>query len=147
MSQQPGATANGQAARKLTVVMAQMDFLVGDIPGNAQLVIDAVRRAEQEHNADLVVFPELCLTGYPPEDLLLRPSLDLRVAEALASLQQASLTAACVIGAPIRMVGCFITPPFSLIRGRFAPLTSSSSLPITRSLTRSVISPPAPKPV
>ncbi len=105
MSQQPGATGTGHTARKLNVVMAQMDFLVGDIPGNARLVIDAVRKAEQEHNADLVVFPELCLTGYPPEDLLLRPSLDLRVAEALASLQQANLTAACVIGAPIRQGG------------------------------------------
>lgn len=105
MSEQPGAGAVGQTTRKLTVVMAQMDFLVGDIPGNTRLVIDAVLRAEQEHNADLVVFPELCLTGYPPEDLLLRPSLELRVADALAELCQAGLRAACVIGAPVRQGG------------------------------------------
>lgn len=105
MSQQPGATGATETTRKLTVVMAQMDFLVGDIPGNARLVIDAARRAEQEHNADLVVFPELCLTGYPPEDLLLRPSLELRVAEALDVLCQANLSPACIIGAPIRQGG------------------------------------------
>ncbi|MFL1404013.1 NAD+ synthase [Marinobacter sp. M1N3S26] len=105
MSEQPGAGTVGQITRKLTVVMAQMDFLVGDIPGNTRLVINAVRKAEQEHNADLVVFPELCLTGYPPEDLLLRPSLELRVADALAELCQAGLQAACAIGAPVRQGG------------------------------------------
>ena len=88
--------------RKLRVVMAQLDFLVGDIPGNTELVIDAARRASTEHQADVVVFPELCLTGYPPEDLLLRPSLEIRVLEALERLQQENLGPAIVIGAPLR---------------------------------------------
>jgi NAD+ synthase (glutamine-hydrolysing) len=82
--------------------MAQLDFLVGDIPGNTEKVIEATRRAEREHQADLVVFPELCLTGYPPEDLLLRPSMDVRIAEALAALQDARLGPVIVVGAPIR---------------------------------------------
>jgi len=85
--------------------MAQLDFLVGDIPGNARLVIDATRKAASEHQADIVVFPELCLTGYPPEDLLLRPSLDLRVGEALEELKAANLGPAIVIGAPLRHYG------------------------------------------
>jgi NAD+ synthase (glutamine-hydrolysing) len=84
------------------VVIAQLDFLVGDIPGNAHEIIEAVRSAERVHNADVVVFPELCLTGYPPEDLLLRPSLDVRVQEALEELQSAELAAAMVIGVPLR---------------------------------------------
>lgn len=88
--------------RKLRVVMAQLDFLVGDIPGNTELVIDATRRAVTEHQADVVVFPELCLTGYPPEDLLLRPSLEIRVLEALEQLQRENLEPAIVIGAPLR---------------------------------------------
>ena len=88
--------------RKLRVVMAQLDFLVGDIPGNTELVIDATRRAATEHQADVVVFPELCLTGYPPEDLLLRPSLEIRVLEALEQLQRENLDPAIVIGAPLR---------------------------------------------
>ncbi|AXS84468.1 MULTISPECIES: NAD+ synthase [Marinobacter] len=92
----------GVTARKLRVVMAQLDFLVGDIPGNTELVIDAVQRAASDHQADVVVFPELCLTGYPPEDLLLRPSLEVRVNEALERLQEAQLEPAIVIGAPLR---------------------------------------------
>ncbi|NMT65524.1 NAD+ synthase [Marinobacter orientalis] len=102
MSVQKHQSAGGQGPGKLKVVMAQLDFLVGDIPGNTGKVIEATRRAEEEQQADLVIFPELCLTGYPPEDLLLRPSMDLRIAEALASLQDARLGPAIVIGAPIR---------------------------------------------
>ena len=93
---------DGQGPGKLRVVMAQLDFLVGDIPGNTQKVIEATRRAEQEHQADLVVFPELCLTGYPPEDLLLRPSMDVRVADALETLSGEHLGPAIIVGAPIR---------------------------------------------
>ena len=54
---------SGQSPATLRVVMAQLDFLVGDIPGNTRKVIDAAHRAEKELAADSVVFPELCLTG------------------------------------------------------------------------------------
>ena len=67
----------------LRLVMAQVDLLVGDITANTERVIAAAQRARDEQKADLVVFPELTLTGYPPEDLLLRPGLQLRVDEAL----------------------------------------------------------------
>ena len=66
----------------LTLVMAQLDPLVGDIPGNADRAIETVREAHIEHGADIVVLPELFLTGYPPEDLLLRPSMETRLREA-----------------------------------------------------------------
>lgn len=102
MSVQKDQSRCGQGPGKLRVVMAQLDFLVGDIPGNTGKVIEATRRAGAEHQADLVVFPELCLTGYPPEDLLLRPSMDVRIAEALKSLRDADLGPAIVIGAPVR---------------------------------------------
>ncbi|MCK7553173.1 NAD+ synthase [Marinobacter goseongensis] len=105
MSESRPPSATGEAPRRLRVVMAQLDFLVGDIPGNTRAVIDAAQRAHEEHGADVVVFPELCLTGYPPEDLLLRPSLDLRVNEALETLRQASLAPAIVVGAPLRQGG------------------------------------------
>jgi len=72
----------------LTLVMAQLDPLVGDIPGNTERAIEAVREASLEHKADVVVLPELCLTGYPPEDLLLRESMEARLAEARADGQQ-----------------------------------------------------------
>ena len=65
--------------------MAQLNFLVGDIDGNAKLVIANAEKAIAEHTADVIVFPELTLTGYPLEDLLLRPSLQVRINKALAS--------------------------------------------------------------
>lgn len=67
----------------LRIVMAQIDLRVGDIPGNAQKIIDASLRARDEFKAHAIVFPELALTGYPPEDLLLRPGFQLMVLEYL----------------------------------------------------------------
>jgi len=105
MSVSRNAPLSNTSHRKLRVVMAQMDFLVGDIPGNTGLIIEAAKRARSEHKADIVVFPELCITGYPPEDLLLRPSMDLRVNEALERLKNSEIGAAIVIGAPLRNNG------------------------------------------
>lgn len=102
MSVSGSETPPPASPNSLRVVMAQLDFLVGDIPGNTRLVIESAQRARKELNADIVVFPELCLTGYPPEDLLLRPSLVLRVNEALEQLQQAELDVAMVVGVPLR---------------------------------------------
>ncbi len=106
------------APTKLRVVMAQQDFLVGDIPGNTELVIASVREALEEHQADIVVFPELCLTGYPPEDLLLRPSLDIRISEALERLQAEKLGCAVVVGAPIRDSGLLYNAAVVIDHGR-----------------------------
>src|SRR5690554_2427713 len=63
------------ADNQIQVVLAQIDPVVGDIAGNTRKVLAATRQARDEHAAELIVFPELCLTGYPPEDLLLRPGL------------------------------------------------------------------------
>ena len=55
----------------MNIVMAQINTLVGDIKGNTQRILD-VCVDQSALGVDLVVFPELTLTGYPPEDLLLR---------------------------------------------------------------------------
>jgi len=60
---------------QIRTIMAQLDFLVGDISGNGQKIIDAIIAARDTYKADLIVFPELALTGYPPEDLLYRRDL------------------------------------------------------------------------
>ncbi len=70
------------------MALAQVNPLVGDIAGNLRMVLETVHRAQREHAADLVVFPELVLTGYPPEDLLLRPGFLERVEAALGELCQ-----------------------------------------------------------
>ena len=58
----------------MNVCMAQINTLVGDIAGNTQRVLE-VSAAQKAAGAHVVVFPELTLTGYPPEDLLLRGDL------------------------------------------------------------------------
>src|SRR2546422_453663 len=58
--------------RLLRIALAQVNTTVGDLDGNAALVLKGLEAA-REAQADLVVFPELTITGYPPEDLLLRP--------------------------------------------------------------------------
>ena len=60
-------------ARPLRVALAQIDTTVGDLPANTARMVEWVDRARSE-GCDMVVFPELALTGYPPEDLLLKPS-------------------------------------------------------------------------
>jgi NAD+ synthase (glutamine-hydrolysing) len=88
----------------LRIALAQADFLVGDIPGNMGKVLELAARARDVEQADLVVFPELALCGYPPEDLLLRPSLDGRVEQALASLAEVG-GIHILIGYPARREG------------------------------------------
>lgn len=57
---------------RLRIALCQLNFAVGDIDGNAGRIIESIARAEAA-GCDLVVFPELAVTGYPPEDLLLKP--------------------------------------------------------------------------
>jgi NAD+ synthase (glutamine-hydrolysing) len=76
----------GRNRVSLKVSLAQLNLLVGDIKGNAEKVKVAAEYARDNQQADLVVFPELTLTGYPPEDLLLRPELHRRVSSALEML-------------------------------------------------------------
>ncbi|MBB3191663.1 NAD+ synthase [Halomonas cerina] len=90
----------------LTLVMAQLDPLVGDIPGNTDSAIEAVREARLEHGADIVVLPELFLTGYPPEDLLFRPSMETRLRHARTRMAEKVVRDVMVIvGYPGRREG------------------------------------------
>lgn len=85
----------------LRIVMAQQNFHVGDIYSNARQILSACERARDELHADAIVFPELCLTGYPPEDLLLRPHFMAHVEAAVASLCQAITGITAIIGYPL----------------------------------------------
>jgi NAD+ synthase (glutamine-hydrolysing) len=73
---------------KLKILLAQLDFWVGDVSGNAERIIKIANQARDEQGADLAVFPELALTGYPPEDLLLRRGMRLRVEAALKRIRE-----------------------------------------------------------
>lgn len=89
----------------LSVCIAQLNLTVGAIEANVDHMLAAAERAIKDDGADIVVFPELALTGYPPEDLLLRPSLTHRVELAIQRLCDAGLPAALVFGYPERAGG------------------------------------------
>ncbi len=82
-----GSPPSGLVKSRLRIVLAQLDFMVGDLGGNAERIAAAAARARDEYAAHCIVFPELALTGYPPEDLLLRPAF---AQQALAALQELS---------------------------------------------------------
>ena len=84
----------------LRIAIAQINLLVGDIEGNAKSIIDWLLRAQNEKNADVIVFPELALTGYPPEDLLLRPGLYERIDVALQQIAKEVSGITALIGYP-----------------------------------------------
>ncbi|NPA15958.1 MAG: NAD+ synthase [Deferribacteres bacterium] len=68
--------------KRLRLCLSQLNFTVGDFDGNVAKILDAVKKA-QDKKADIVVFPELAITGYPPEDLLLKPQFIEKNIEAL----------------------------------------------------------------
>lgn len=113
----------------LCVVMAQLDFLVGDIPGNTQRILEAARTSVNDHKADAVVFSELALTGYPPEDLLLRPSMADRVNAALEVLKTARLPTCLVIGAPINEGGLLYNAAVVIDHGEIRLIYRKQCLP------------------
>ncbi|MDE2196671.1 MAG: NAD+ synthase [Gammaproteobacteria bacterium] len=85
----------------LRIVMAQLDLLVGDVPGNVDKVMAAALRARDELHAQLVVFPELTLTGYPPEDLLFHSGLRRKVAAGVQRLARELRGIDAVVGYPL----------------------------------------------
>ena len=84
----------------LRIALAQFDFPVGAVYGNAERITAMIAEARDVHRADLVVFPELAISGYPPEDLLMRPRF-LRDCElALQQVAHATQGIVAVVGWP-----------------------------------------------
>ncbi|MFZ0219778.1 MAG: NAD+ synthase [Candidatus Aquirickettsiella sp.] len=81
------------------IAIAQLNFLVGDIKGNTQIILDSIQKAKQD-SVDLLVFPELALSGYPPEDLLLREDFKKIIHHALKIIQKKSDDIAILLGHP-----------------------------------------------
>jgi NAD+ synthase (glutamine-hydrolysing) len=82
------------------IAVAQLNLTVGDVAGNTARIVAAIAAARDTHRARLVVFPELAVTGYPPEDLLLRPALHDQVRAALQRIADSSRGIAALVGFP-----------------------------------------------
>ena len=89
----------------LKLALAQINLLVGDIDGNVAKILDYTTRAHETCGADLVVFPELALTSYPPEDLLLRREFIDRAEAGFARLRDGVRGTAILVGHPLRRDG------------------------------------------
>jgi len=79
------------------LALCQLDTVVGELDGNAARIIDSLARVEAE-GADIVAFPELAITGYPPEDLLLKPAFVAHNLAALERVAAATSTCAALVG-------------------------------------------------
>ena len=84
----------------MRITLAQLDLFVGDVDGNARRIIEATIAARDEQRANLIIFPELALSGYPPEDLLFHGGMRRRVAEGLERARQEIQGIAALIGYP-----------------------------------------------
>mgnify|MGYP006421441953 CR=1 FL=1 len=88
------------SSHPLQLVLAQCNLTVGDIRGNTRRITDLIEQSRRDFNPDVVVFPELAITSYPPEDLLLRPGLRQQVNKAIDDIVAASHDIGVILGLP-----------------------------------------------
>ena len=116
-------------SRQLRIIMAQLNLLVGDIKSNTESVIEAAKEARFHYGAHVIVFPELSLTGYPPEDLLLRSDMTERIQVALDEILERTSGIDIVIGYPKRE-GAILYNAASVLRdGKIVKSYYKQSLP------------------
>src|SRR3954447_7375197 len=83
----------------MRLALAQINPVVGDLDGNRQLILERLEAA-RTHGADLILFPELAVTGYPPEDLLLRPGFVRAAESCVEAIARESRGTTVLVGAP-----------------------------------------------
>lgn len=115
----------------IQLLMAQINTLVGDFQGNTERVVSVMEYAASAHPGSVIVFPELTLSGYPPEDLLLRPSIALRVDRALKRVLEASRDrdAYVVIGYPLQREGSLYNVAGVIYQGQLLAQYAKQHLP------------------
>ena len=87
-------------SKTLRIALAQFDFPVGAVAQNAERIAAMIAEARDEYGADLVLFPELALSGYPPEDLLLRPGFLRDCEAAMQRIAASTQGTVAVVGWP-----------------------------------------------
>src|SRR4051812_19360927 len=117
------------AATKLSITLAQLNPTVGDVAGNAAKA-RAARKQASADGADLIVFPELFISGYPPEDLVLKPAFQAACRSAIEDLARESAgTPALVVGTPWVEGGKLYNAIALIEDGRIASLRFKVDLP------------------
>lgn len=114
---------------KLKIAIAQLNLFVGDINGNRQRILQAAETARDELRADIVVFPELTITGYPPEDLLLRNDFIVKSRTALDELAVKAQGIFWVVGFPEASNGQLFNSAAVLQSGNIQAIYRKCQLP------------------
>ena len=113
----------------IRIALAQFDFPVGDIAGNRARIAERIAVARDAYAADVVLFPELSLSGYPPEDLLYRPSFLRECEAAIGSLAATVEGLVAVVGWP-QAAGSVVYNAASVLRdGRIEATYRKRELP------------------
>ena len=112
----------------MRLALAQTNSVVGDVDGNAARVVDWIGRA-REAGADLVLLPELVITGYPPEDLLLRPGFVRAARRALDRVAEETNGITALVGAPHAENGALYNACFVLAGGAVQAVYRKHHLP------------------
>jgi NAD+ synthase (glutamine-hydrolysing) len=117
------------APGKLRIALGQLNMLVGDVAGNAQKIVAAAERACRDLETDLLVLPELTLSGYPPEDLLFHRGFRVAVEKGMETVRSAKASCGFVVGFP-EYAGTQIFNSAALIeRGEVRATHRKSALP------------------
>ncbi|MBS0193769.1 MAG: NAD+ synthase [Proteobacteria bacterium] len=113
----------------MRIALTQCDFPVGAVDANARRIAESIAQARDEQRADLVLFPELALCGYPPEDLVLRPDFLAACETALARIATATHGIVAVVGHP-QAAGAVVFNAASVLRdGRIETTYRKRELP------------------
>jgi NAD+ synthase (glutamine-hydrolysing) len=113
----------------LKIVAAQLNFTVGDIENNAAKIIANARLAKNKYDADIVLFPEMALTGYPPEDLLLRNELYERTQKAIALIKKEIKDIYVIFGCPGKIAQNYYNNAIVIYNGKIIATYSKQKLP------------------
>ena len=114
---------------RLRFTLAQLNYLVGDIEGNVAKIIAAAERARDEFHADAVVFTELAISGYPPDDLLLRDDFVRACRMGLERIRQKVRGIEVVVGFPEKARGCLYNSAAVLRDGQIRLVYRKHHLP------------------
>ncbi|HEY4749544.1 MAG TPA: NAD+ synthase [Steroidobacteraceae bacterium] len=115
-------------SESLKIALAQLNLLVGDVRGNAARVIESARHA-RERGADLVLYPELTLSGYPPEDLLFHRGFRRQIEQGLAQVKSAVTDIAVMVGFPEYTRAGIYNSAALIVRGEIAAIHRKAELP------------------
>ena len=115
--------------QSIKIALAQHDSLVGDLQGNADKILLWINQARDELGADIILFPELNLTGYPPEDLLLRHGFITDTRKVLDGLIKKIHGITAVIGCPILENECLYNSAVVIQEGLLAGRYDKQILP------------------